>query len=423
MGGSKASTTTSSTSPWRPQADALRGIFDSAGNTFNENRDRYYEGPFSAGMNDTQQRSLDQTLNTADAFGDFAGTLGGQSGRLGGSYDSALAITQGLRGGDPIAQELARRSLEDPTAGILNTASQYANNPAIDGMIDGVGRDISRNLRENDLISLNLGAAGAGNMNSSRAGAAEAILMRGAQDRLGDVSSAIRGDAWNSGLNIALNQNDASFRNALAASNQDINTRLAAGQNFMNLGGVGTTLGSMSLDSMGNQASLTGNVGNARQAEDQRLINENIAQFQNKENTDWSRLGNYYGIVGDKSWGSEGTQTTKTPGPSGLQTALGAAMTVGGIAAAPFTGGMSLGLTGMGMQTLSGGGGGGAPSVPMAGYGGGGQVGYGGGSWNGMGQSIRNWMNPVPSAIPSTAGSLAGTSFVRGPNGQPVPAL
>ena len=312
--------------------------------------------------------------------------------------------------------------MEDPTSGILNTASQYANNPFIDGMIDNVGRDISRNLRENDLTSLNLGAAGAGNMNSSRAGAAEAILMRGAQDRLGDISSTVRGNAFNAGLDMAANQRESMFRNALTSSNQDINTRLAAGQNFMNLGGVGTTLGSMALDSRGNQAALTGNVGNAQQAEEQRGINEDIAQFQNKENTDWSRLGNYYGLVGDKSWGSEGVQSTKTPGPSGLQTALGAAMTVGGIAAAPFTGGMSLGLTGMGMQALNGGGGG-APSVPMAGYGGGGQVGYGGGSWNGMGQSMRNWMNPVPSAIPSTAGSLAGTSFVRGPNGQPIPAL
>lgn len=420
MGGSKASTTTSSTSPWRPQADALRAIFDSAGNIYNENKSRYYDGPFSAGMNDTQRRSLDQTLGTADAFGSFADTLGGQSDRLSGSYDSALGITRGLQGGDPIAQELTRRALEDPTSGILNTASQYANNPFIDGMIDNVGRDISRNLRENDLTSLNLGAAGAGNMNSSRAGAAEAILMRGAQDRLGDISSGIRGNAFNAGLDMAANQRESMFRNALTSSNQDINTRLAAGQNFMNLGGVGTTLGSLSLDSRGNQAALTGNVGNALQQEDQRKINEDIAQFQNKENTDWSRLGNYYGIVGDKSWGSEGTQTTRTPGPSGLQTALGAAMTVGGIAAAPFTGGMSLGLTGMGMQTL--GGGGAAPMVPMAGYGGG-QVGYGGGSWNGLGQSIRNWMNPVPSAIPSTAGSLAGTSFVRGPNGQPVPVL
>ena len=422
MGGSKTSTTTSSTSPWKPQGDALRGIFDSAGNIFNENKDRYYEGPFSAGMNDTQRISLDQTLGNADAFGTFANTLSGQSDRLSGSYDSALGITQGLQGGDPIAQELARRAMEDPTSGILNTASQFANNPFMDGMIDNVGRDISRNLRESDLTSLNLGAAGAGNMNSSRAGAAEAILMRGAQDRLGDISSGIRGNAFNAGLDMAANQRESMFRNALTSSNQDINTRLAAGQNFMNLGGVGTTLGSMALDSRGNQAALTGNVGNALQGEEQRKIDENIAQFQNKENTDWSRLGNYYGLVGDKSWGSEGVQSTKTPGPSGLQTALGAAMTVGGIAAAPFTGGMSLGLTGMGMQALNGGGGG-APSVPMAGYGGGGQVGYGGGSWNGMGQSLRNWMNPVPSAIPSTAGSLAGTSFVRGPNGQPVPAL
>lgn len=379
-GGSKSTTTTVNNTPWAPQGDNLSFIFDEAQRLYQSNQGRTYEGPFTAGMNDTQRQALDQQRAAATAAGNFADWTTGQSQRLAGSYDSANDITKALAAGDPIAQELARRAMEDPTQGILSTAGQYSDNPFITGMIDSVGRDINRNLRENDLISLNLGAAGAGNMNSSRAGAAEALLMRGAQDRMGDISSQIRGDAWNQGLAMAANQRESMFRNGLAASNQDINTRLAAAQNFMGLGGVGTSLGAMGVENRANQAAFTGNVGNALQAEEQRQIDENMRRFEARESQDWTRLGNFYGIVGDKSWGGTTTQTAPKSGGSGLQTALGAVATVGGIVAAPFTGGASLAVTAAGLGAMSAGmgGSGGGVAMPQTGYGG---AGFGGGGY------------------------------------------
>lgn len=381
-GGSKSTTTTATNTPWAPQGDQLQNIFQNASDLYYDNQGRYYEGPYTAGMNDTQRQALDQTLQAANAAGSFADWTTGQSQRLSGSYDAAKTITDGLASGDPIAAELARRAMEDPTAGILSTAGLYADNPYISGMIDNVGNDISRNLRENDLTSLNLGAAGAGNMNSSRAGAAEGILMRGAQDRLGAISSDIRGNAWNTGLAMAQQQRDAMFRNGLAASGQDINTKLQAAQNYASLGGVGTSLGAMGVENRANQAAFTGNVGNALQAEEQRKIGEAQAQFEGKENQDWSRLGNFYGIVGDKSWGGTQTQTAPKSGGSGLQTALGALATVGGVVAAPFTGGASLAVTaaGVGMmsQGMSSGSSGGGAAMPQMSYGGGGGSGYSG---------------------------------------------
>ncbi|CAB4161468.1 hypothetical protein UFOVP732_54, partial [uncultured Caudovirales phage] len=87
-------------------------------------------------------------------------------------------------------------------------------------------------------------------------------------------------------------------------------------------------------------------VGSAYQAEDQRALDEAKMRVTYDENRPWENLSRFYGIVGDKSWGQNttGTTTTRTPGPSALQTALG----VGSMLAAPFTGGTS--LAGLGMM-------------------------------------------------------------------------
>jgi hypothetical protein len=381
MGGGKSSTTTVNNTPWGPQSAHLAGIMTEAGRLYStESQMPGYQGPFTAAMNDTEKQSLGLMRRAADASGNFADTTTAQAGRLSGSYDQAQTITQGLASGDPIAQELARRAMEDPTQGILTNAAQYADNPYVDGMIDSVGRDVSRNLRENDLISLNLGAAGAGNMNSSRAGAAEGVLMRGAQDRLADVSMGVRGAAWDRGLAMAADQREAMFRNGLAASGQDTNTRALAQGQFMGLGAAGTSLQAMGVENRANQAAMMGQVGAAERGEAQRAIDENIRRYDYDQNRPWESLSRYYGIVGDKSWGGQTTQTAPKTGPSGLQTALGAVATVGGIVAAPFTGGASLAVTAAGLGALSSGmgGGGGAPMASSA-YGGGG--GGSGGGW------------------------------------------
>lgn len=384
-GGSKSSTTTSTTTPWAPQAGYLSHIFDQTNDLFENYQGNNYTGPFTAGQNDTQRTAIDQMLQAANASGTFGTNSINLGTQLQGNYQNAQAITDGLASGDPIAQELARRAMEDPTSGILSTAGLYADNPYVTGIIDSVGRDVSRNLKENDLPSLNLAAAGGGNMNSSRAGAAEAILTRGAQDRIADISAGVRGDAWNQGLAMAQAQRQNMFQNALTASNQDINTKLAAAGNYMNLGGVGTSLQAMGVENLANRANLTGQAGNAQQAEAQRQIDEARQQFSSNETQDWERLGNYYSIVGDKTWGGTQTQTAPKSGGSGLQTAMGALATVGGVVAAPFTGGASLAVTAAGVGMLGAGmaGGGGASGVASP------QFAYGGGSGGYSGPQTR----------------------------------
>lgn len=78
----------------------------------------------------------------------------------------------------------------------------------------------------------------------------------------------------------------------------------------------------------------------------------------------------------------QGVQAARTQGQNNLMSGLGA---IAGIAAAPFTGGASLGLTSAALSRMGGGGGGGGGGNPM------------GTGWMQPGRSIAgNWMNGAP---------------------------
>ena len=68
----------------------------------------------------------------------------------------------------------------------MATAMDYANNN-VDALADVALRDSRRNLASN-LQQGNLNASGTGNMNSSRAGVADAIARRDFDDRAADVT-------------------------------------------------------------------------------------------------------------------------------------------------------------------------------------------------------------------------------------------
>src|SRR3546814_8743851 len=70
-------------------------------------------------------------------------------------------------------------------------------------MIDANSRDVVRNLNEETLPGIDRQATATGGINSSRAGVAAGIAQRGAEDRIADISSTIRGDAYNRGPSLA----------------------------------------------------------------------------------------------------------------------------------------------------------------------------------------------------------------------------
>jgi hypothetical protein len=137
--------------------------------------------------------------------------------------------------GDLFAQSQADR---------MGTAQQYALDNS-QPLINAAMRDDYRNLTEKTLPGINMGASGSGNMNSSRAGIADAVANRGFNDRQADVTASIQ----NQLMNQSLGQQNAQFNQAMAANDglsdafkQGINAAgtggdwmTGAGQNLMNL--------------------------------------------------------------------------------------------------------------------------------------------------------------------------------------------
>lgn len=86
----------------------------------------------------------------------------------------------------------------------LNEVAGYADNPYMDSMITAALRDPSRALLENTLPGMELGQAFSGNLGSTRGDLAEAVAIRGFEDRAADIAAGMRGGAYQTGLGAAL---------------------------------------------------------------------------------------------------------------------------------------------------------------------------------------------------------------------------
>ena len=90
----------------------------------------------------------------------------------------------------------------------------YINNDILQGQIDAASTDVLRNLQEVQLPGIASNASGSGNSGSSRRAVMDAIATRGAADRIGDISAAIRAPAYMQGVGIeaARAQQNAGFQ-------------------------------------------------------------------------------------------------------------------------------------------------------------------------------------------------------------------
>jgi hypothetical protein len=397
-----ATTNTSSTnSPWAPQAEHLQTGMDEAARIYEDSKATgAYTGDLSADQNATQQQGYGTLTGYANGTG---GSLASQAGQGAGALMGATtpfvqnasglaangiggmnATTQGVltgaangqtlgqttasgaaglsaqQGALTTAQSLTDRAAGDPNAAILAGANGYVNNDLLQGQIDAVNRDVSRTLSEETLPGLNARAMAGGNVNSARAGAAEAIARRGAEDRAADNAATIRADAYKTGLSTSLAAQDQQNSLALGANAQTA----AVGQSLSAVGesqrqydgtqqlDAATTLGAQDLaarqadanvktgaNAQLGQAALSGfdaastagalsdanagrliTAGDAQQAEENRAIQESMANQYNQQNYDKAMLNDYWGVVGSNNWGSAstGTQTTTQPANNGI---------------------------------------------------------------------------------------------------------
>jgi hypothetical protein len=262
--GSK-NTSTSSGDPTAIEAfniakPALSAAVTGGTNLWNEiSANPAFSGQRVAGLNPFQTGSANTLGNFTSQFNPAAANAVGNLGF------ANLGAGMNLGGN---AQDIFNRASMDPTQMILNTAGQYANNPFVDGLIDASGRDVTRNLFENQLPGIDRAAVGAGNLNSTRAGVESAIAQRGAADRLADLSSNIRSQFFGRGLEMGQNQFNQNLSNMLQA-----NQGLSNAANF-GVGNLGTA----------NQLALSGFTqgqlaGDVFRDFDQSNLDANKAQF------------------------------------------------------------------------------------------------------------------------------------------------
>ena len=184
----------------------------------------------------------------------------------------------------------------------MQTAQDYALNNS-GGLVDAAMRDDRRNLQENTLTGINQGASGSGNMNSSRAGVAEAVANRGFDDRRADTTSMINRDL----MDQSLGQQNQQFKDQMLA-NQGMQQSYSQGINAM--GAMGDF--------------MTGAGSNLRGFE-QGYMNDQQNRFQNDRDFALNQQIKYQqGILGNAVNNSPQNPVQQTASP--LAGAFGGAM-------------------------------------------------------------------------------------------------
>lgn len=190
----------------------------------------------------------------------------------------------------------------------LATAMDYASANA-NPLVDAAMRDDRRNLQENTLTGIDLAASGSGNMNSSRAGVAEAVAQRAFDDRQADVAL----DVQDRLIDRSLAQQARQF-NDQGAALQGAGMANEGIQNAYNQG----------LNTLGQGANFGMNAGNALQGYDQAALNDAQAAFERQRDFEMQqRQGFQSGILGKAPNSSQSVQANKV---DPFQAALGGAM-------------------------------------------------------------------------------------------------
>lgn len=297
-------TTTSTSAPWGPEGDALKYGYGQLQNVIGSKVGTpYYQGDTYAPMDPLTAQGIQANADYATGAGAQAATNVG---------NSAGAVLPAASSGLSAYDQLRQMASQDPTQANISAAGAYANNPFMNDMIDAASRDVSRNLFENELPAINQAATASGNINSSRAGTADAIARRGAADRVADISAQLRGDAYQNGLSLAQQAHQANM-SGLGAAGQGFG-------DIYDLGLRGTLAGhQLALDN-GNTL-ISG--GQLNQQDQQGALTADYNKWLGGDTRDMGFLTQYFNAVNGMP--TFGTQTQSVPGPSPFQNIAGAA--------------------------------------------------------------------------------------------------
>jgi len=136
-------------------------------------------------------------------------------------------------------------------------------------------RDDVRTLQEDTLTGINKAASGSGNVNSSRAGVADALANRAVDDRRGYLDTVVQKDLRNQ---------------YLGQYNTDAKAAMAANAGLANAFGTG-------MGAIGTAADYGTGAGNALSAYEQAKLNDAKNKYNEALNFNFNALNNFGGVM------------------------------------------------------------------------------------------------------------------------------
>jgi len=298
MSTSSTETTSSNSQPWSVQQPYLKSAWEQAQNLYGKTDQNRYEGDQLA------QMTTEQLDNFRNMIG-FGNNLSGPNAAMGIGQDTAGA------GYSALQNSLSGLANYKPQGGVdsnIAAATAYANNPAVDGMVQGAMRDATRQVSEQALPQIARQSAATGNTLGSRSALSQGLVQRGLADATADTSASIRGNLFNQGLQLAEQGrqfDNSSYLQSLGAAASQGNSAITGG-----IGGMGA-----GINMAGNMFGMAGAGGAGLQQNNQLGIDNSKGMMEYANGTQWQNLQNLWSIVGSNNWGGQ-QNGTKTSTPS-----------------------------------------------------------------------------------------------------------
>jgi hypothetical protein len=317
------------------------------------------------------------TMNALNNYAQGGGLAGVQT--VNGNLSSALNQA-GVNGAQAInnfnsgLSGAASRAAQDPTQQIAANAGTYMNSSPVQSALNSTNAAIQQTLNEQTLPGINQAAANGGSLNSSRAGAANAMAQGQAATAMGQADSSILNNAYNQGLGVAnstygtglgaqiqantaglnantglaqgqqnyqLNQQQGETGTQLAAGEAGLssqlgynalnaNTQLAANAQLGNGVAAGLQAGNAAGTTAAGNFGLGSEAGAVGQTNQQNLNNQALLQWQQANGGAALTANQNFMQQIQGNYGSTGSSTVQNP-YSPISSALGAASTVGGL--------------------------------------------------------------------------------------------
>lgn len=402
MGSSKRkSTTNSTTKPLDWQENDIKNIFNNANNLYDQqnsqgapNYDIYQSLngnqqnalssmlQNSTGQNDAGNAIMQAGTGVAGALGSGQSALNQASGNAAsgaaGNFDhgttSVSSLLSGLAGVNANTSQSALSSAlglagTNATAQNAADAASYANSSGVQNAIKDTIAQSNDLYQRTALPSLNAAAQAGGNLNSSRAGAAQAVSDGLQENRNAATASNMWNNAYQQGLSTAESARQSNLSGLLSSAGtalNGLNLSLAgqnaandqtnannstalnwnnqlnnAGNGLVNAGQTGASIASTGQD-MSDQATKNAlTAGTIQQTDAQSAADAKLNNELQQKQYYWSLLNNLYGIEGANNWGQQSNSTTiEKSSPSLGQMIQGGIGTLAGLTSSLTTGGL-----------------------------------------------------------------------------------